>query len=112
MRMSDDNGNNSPSSWSLLVSVSIVIFSGEIGGNLEANAANWIKENGTKPVVGFIAGETAPAGRTMGHAGAIVGGEEDTAQAKKKIMRACGITVVDSPADIGAKMAEVLGVTA
>tara|TARA_B100000809_G_scaffold155166_1_gene152469 strand:- start:1165 stop:2043 length:879 start_codon:yes stop_codon:yes gene_type:complete len=89
-----------------------IVMIGEIGGNLEANAANWIKEHGTKPVVGFIAGETAPAGRTMGHAGAIVGGEEDTAQAKKKIMRACGITVVDSPADIGAAMAELMKVTA
>ncbi|PCI93991.1 MAG: succinate--CoA ligase subunit alpha [Flavobacteriales bacterium] len=89
-----------------------IVMIGEIGGNLEANAANWIKENGTKPVVGFIAGETAPAGRTMGHAGAIVGGEEDTAQAKKKIMRACGITVVDSPADIGEAMAELMKVTA
>lgn len=89
-----------------------IIMIGEIGGNLEAEAAVWIKENGTKPVVGFIAGETAPVGRTMGHAGAIVGGESDTAQAKKKIMRECGIHVVDSPADIGSKMAEVLGVTA
>jgi succinyl-CoA synthetase alpha subunit len=89
-----------------------IVMIGEIGGNLEANAANWIKENGTKPVVGFIAGETAPAGRTMGHAGAIVGGEEDTAQAKKKIMRSCGITVVDSPADIGEAMAELMKVTA
>ena len=89
-----------------------IVMIGEIGGNLEANAANWIKANGTKPVVGFIAGETAPAGRTMGHAGAIVGGEEDTAQAKKKIMRACGITVVDSPADIGEAMAELMKVTA
>jgi succinyl-CoA synthetase alpha subunit len=84
---------------------------GEIGGNLEANAARWIKENGSKPVVGFIAGETAPKGRTMGHAGAIVGGSEDTAEAKKKIMRECGIHVVDSPAQIGHKMAEVLGVS-
>lgn len=89
-----------------------IIMIGEIGGNLEAEAAAWVKENGTKPVVGFIAGETAPKGRTMGHAGAIVGGESDTAQAKKKIMRECGIHVVDSPADIGKKMAEVLGVTA
>jgi len=89
-----------------------IVMIGEIGGNLEANAANWIKANGTKPVVGFIAGETAPAGRTMGHAGAIVGGEEDTAQAKKKIMRACGITVVDSPADIGEAMAELMKVNA
>ena len=83
-----------------------------IGGNLEAIAAKWIKENGTKPVVGFIAGETAPKGRTMGHAGAIVGGEDDTAEAKKRIMRENGIHVVDSPAAIGKKMAEVLGVTA
>ncbi len=89
-----------------------IVMIGEIGGNLEANAARWIKENNKKPVVGFIAGETAPKGRTMGHAGAIVGGEEDTAQAKKKIMRECGIHVVDSPAHIGKKMAEVLGVTA
>lgn len=89
-----------------------IVLIGEIGGNLEAMAANWIKENGTKPVVGFIAGETAPKGRTMGHAGAIVGGADDTAQAKKKIMRECGIHVVDSPATIGSKMAEVLGVTA
>ena len=89
-----------------------IIMIGEIGGNLEAIAAQWVKENGTKPVVGFIAGETAPKGRTMGHAGAIVGGEDDTAEAKKRIMRACGIHVVDSPAHIGAKMAEVLGVMA
>lgn len=89
-----------------------IIMIGEIGGNLEAMAAEWIKENGTKPVVGFIAGETAPKGRTMGHAGAIVGGENDTAEAKKRIMRECGIHVVDSPAQIGAKMAEVLGVHA
>ncbi|TVQ76604.1 MAG: succinate--CoA ligase subunit alpha [Flavobacteriales bacterium] len=85
-----------------------IVMIGEIGGNLEALAAKWIKENGTKPVVGFIAGETAPAGRTMGHAGAIVGGAEDTAQAKKAIMRECGIHVVDSPAEIGPKMAELL----
>jgi len=89
-----------------------IIMIGEIGGNLEAIAAQWVKENGTKPVVGFIAGETAPKGRTMGHAGAIVGGEDDTAEAKKRIMRACGIHVVDSPAQIGAKMSEVLGVMA
>jgi succinyl-CoA synthetase alpha subunit len=89
-----------------------IVMIGEIGGNLEANAARWIKENGTKPVVGFIAGETAPAGRTMGHAGAIVGGADDTAEAKKRIMRECGIHVVDSPAQIGAKMAEVLSVNA
>jgi succinyl-CoA synthetase alpha subunit len=85
-----------------------IVMIGEIGGNLEANAARWIKEHGTKPVVGFIAGETAPKGRTMGHAGAIVGGDDDTAEAKKRIMRECGIHVVDSPAHIGTKMAEVL----
>jgi succinyl-CoA synthetase alpha subunit len=85
-----------------------IVMIGEIGGQMEANAALWIKEHGTKPVVGFIAGETAPVGRTMGHAGAIVGGAEDTAQAKKKIMRECGIHVVDSPADLGSKMKEVL----
>jgi succinyl-CoA synthetase alpha subunit len=89
-----------------------IVMIGEIGGNLEAIAARWIKENAKKPVVGFIAGETAPKGRTMGHAGAIVGGHEDTAEAKKAIMRECGIHVVDSPAHIGQKMAEVLGVTA
>ncbi len=89
-----------------------IVMIGEIGGNLEAIAARWIKENGTKPVVGFIAGETAPAGRTMGHAGAIVGGTDDTAEAKKRIMRECGIHVVDSPAQIGAKMAEVMSVNA
>jgi succinyl-CoA synthetase alpha subunit len=89
-----------------------IVMIGEIGGNLEAEAARWIKENGTKPVVGFIAGETAPKGRTMGHAGAIVGGKDDTAQAKKAILRECGVHVVDSPAEIGKKMAEVLGVTA
>ena len=81
-----------------------VVMIGEIGGQLEADAANWYKASGSKkPVVGFIAGETAPAGRTMGHAGAIVGGSDDTAQAKKKIMRACGIHVVESPAEIGKK---------
>ncbi|MBJ6368668.1 succinate--CoA ligase subunit alpha [Snuella sedimenti] len=86
-----------------------VVMIGEIGGQLEADAANWYKESGSnKPVIGFIAGETAPAGRTMGHAGAIVGGSDDTAQAKKKIMSACGIHVVDSPAEIGSKVAEVL----
>ena len=89
-----------------------IIMIGEIGGNLEAEAGKWIKENGTKPVVAFIAGETAPAGRTMGHAGAIVGGHDDTAAAKKAILRDCGIHVVDSPAEIGKKMAEALGVTA
>ena len=87
-----------------------VVMIGEIGGQLEADAANWYKASGSnKPVVGFIAGETAPAGRTMGHAGAIVGGSDDTAQAKKRIMRECGIHVVDSPAEIGKKVAEVLG---
>jgi succinyl-CoA synthetase alpha subunit len=85
-----------------------IVVIGEIGGNLEAQAAEWIKSNGTKPVVGFIAGVTAPKGRTMGHAGAIVGGEDDTAEAKKRIMRSCGITVVDSPAHIGSAMAELL----
>ena len=89
-----------------------IVMIGEIGGNLEADAARWIKDNAKKPVVGFIAGETAPKGRTMGHAGAIVGGDEDTAEAKKRIMRECGIHVVDSPAHIGSKMAEVLGVIA
>jgi len=87
-----------------------VVMIGEIGGQLEGDAAQWYKESGsTKPVVGFIAGETAPAGRTMGHAGAIVGGSDDTAQAKKRIMRECGIHVVDSPAEIGKKVAQVLG---
>ncbi|NEQ48723.1 MAG: succinate--CoA ligase subunit alpha [Leptolyngbya sp. SIO3F4] len=85
-----------------------IIMIGEIGGQLEAEAARWIQANGTKPVVGFIAGETAPKGRTMGHAGAIVSGEEESAQAKKKILRDCGVHVVDSPADIGATMASVL----
>lgn len=86
-----------------------IVMIGEIGGQLEADAANWYKASGSKkPIVGFIAGETAPAGRTMGHAGAIVGGSDDTAQAKKKIMSACGIHVVDSPAEIGKKVAEVL----
>jgi succinyl-CoA synthetase alpha subunit len=86
-----------------------IVMIGEIGGQLEADAAHWIKENGNKkPVVGFIAGETAPKGRTMGHAGAIVGGKDDTAVAKKEIMRSCGIHVVDSPADIGKKVLEVL----
>ena len=86
-----------------------IVMIGEIGGDLEVKAARWIKENGTKPVVGFIAGVTAPKGRTMGHAGAIVSGEEESAEAKKKIMRECGIHVVDSPAQIGAKMAELMG---
>ncbi|WP_396173638.1 succinate--CoA ligase subunit alpha [Flavobacterium sp.] len=87
-----------------------IVMIGEIGGQLEADAAQWIKANGNrKPVVGFIAGETAPKGRTMGHAGAIVGGADDTAEAKKRIMRECGIHVVDSPAEIGKKVKEVLG---
>ena len=87
-----------------------VVMIGEIGGQLEADAAKWYKESGSKkPIIGFIAGETAPAGRTMGHAGAIVGGSDDTAQAKKAIMRECGIHVVDSPAEIGKKVKEVLG---
>ncbi len=86
-----------------------VVMIGEIGGQLEAEAARWYKASGSsKPVVGFIAGETAPAGRTMGHAGAIVGGSDDTAQAKKEIMKECGIHVVDSPAQIGMKVKEVL----
>tara|TARA_A200000159_G_scaffold130947_1_gene127864 strand:+ start:525 stop:1397 length:873 start_codon:yes stop_codon:yes gene_type:complete len=86
-----------------------IVIIGEIGGQLESDAAHWIKENGNKkPVIGFIAGETAPKGRTMGHAGAIVGGKDDTAEAKKEIMRSCGIHVVDSPAKIGQKVAEVL----
>jgi len=85
-----------------------IVMIGEIGGGMEAEAARWVKENGTKPVVGFIAGQTAPPGRRMGHAGAIVGGADDTAAAKMKIMRECGITVVDSPADIGKTMAEVI----
>ncbi len=87
-----------------------IIMIGEIGGQLEADAAKWIKENGTKPVVGFIAGQTAPAGRTMGHAGAIVGGKDDTAAAKMAILRECGIKVADSPADIGILMAELMQV--
>jgi succinyl-CoA synthetase alpha subunit len=87
-----------------------IVMIGEIGGQLEADAARWIQADGNrKPVVGFIAGETAPKGRTMGHAGAIVGGADDTAEAKKRIMRECGIHVVDSPAEIGMKVKEVLG---
>ncbi len=85
-----------------------IIMIGEIGGGMEAEAALWIKENGTKPVVGFIAGQTAPPGRRMGHAGAIVGGADDTAAAKMKIMAECGITVVESPAEIGETMAALL----
>ncbi len=85
-----------------------IVMIGEIGGTMEAEAAYWIKDNGTKPVVSFIAGATAPKGRRMGHAGAIIGGKEDTAQAKKAILKECGVHVVDSPAEIGSKMAEVL----
>ena len=85
-----------------------IIMIGEIGGGMEAEAARWIKENGTKPVVGFIAGQTAPPGRRMGHAGAIVGGADDTAAAKMQIMRECGIRVVESPAEIGKAIAEEL----
>ena len=85
-----------------------IIMIGEIGGQLEADAAKWIKKNGTKPVVGFIAGKTAPAGRTMGHAGAIVGGKDDTADAKMQILRECGISVAESPANIGSLMAQLI----
>ncbi|MEO1434834.1 MAG: succinate--CoA ligase subunit alpha [Bacteroidota bacterium] len=85
-----------------------IIMIGEIGGSMEADAAYWIKENATKPVVGFIAGQTAPKGRTMGHAGAIIGGAEDTAEAKMRIMRECGIHVVESPAQIGITMLNAL----
>ena len=85
-----------------------IVLIGEIGGQMENDAANWIKKNGTKPVVGFIAGQTAPKGRKMGHAGAIVGGESDTASAKMKVMKDCGINVVDSPADIGWTMQKIL----
>ncbi len=86
-----------------------IVMIGEIGGTMEADAAYYIKEHGTKPVVGFIAGQTAPEGRTMGHAGAIVGGHEDTAEAKMKIMAECGIHVVNSPADIGIMMKKAMG---
>jgi succinyl-CoA synthetase alpha subunit len=90
-----------------------IVMIGEIGGQLEAEAARWIKTQGNKkPVVGFIAGQTAPKGKRMGHAGAIIGGDDDTAAAKMRIMRECGINVVDSPADIGKTIAEVMGVTA
>jgi len=85
-----------------------VVMIGEIGGTMETDAAQWIRENGTKPVVGFIAGQTAPKGRRMGHAGAIIGGAEDTAAAKMKVMNECGIHVVESPADIGTTMKEAL----
>ncbi len=86
-----------------------IVMIGEIGGNMEADAAYWIKEHATKPVVGFIAGQTAPKGRTMGHAGAIIGGADDTAEAKMKIMEECGIHVVKSPAHIGVTMQKALG---
>jgi succinyl-CoA synthetase alpha subunit len=86
-----------------------VVVIGEIGGGMEAEAARWYKDNGKKPVVGFIAGQTAPPGRRMGHAGAIIGGADDTAAAKMKIMKECGIAVVSSPADIGKSIAEVIG---
>jgi succinyl-CoA synthetase alpha subunit len=85
-----------------------IIMIGEIGGTMETEAAYWIRDHGTKPVVGFIAGQTAPKGRRMGHAGAIIGGKDDTAEAKMKIMEMCGIHVVVSPADIGRKMSELL----
>jgi len=85
-----------------------IVMIGEIGGSMEAEAARWIKDNNRKPVVGFIAGQTAPPGRRMGHAGAIIGGADDTAEAKMKIMAECGITVVKTPAEIGATMAQVL----
>lgn len=85
-----------------------IVIIGEIGGNMETEAAEWIKENGTKPVIGFIAGQTAPKGRRMGHAGAIIGGKADTAAAKMAIMKECGIHVVESPADIGATILKVL----
>lgn len=85
-----------------------IVMIGEIGGQMETDAAYWIKDNGTKPVVSFIAGATAPKGRTMGHAGAVIGGKDDTAEAKKKILRECGVYVADSPADIGKMMTEAL----
>ena len=86
-----------------------IVMIGEIGGSMEADAAEYIKAHGTKPVVSFIAGATAPKGRTMGHAGAIIGGKADTAEAKKEILRACGVHVVDSPAEIGEAMAKIIG---
>ncbi len=85
-----------------------IVMIGEIGGTMEPDAARWIKDHGTKPVIGFIAGQTAPKGRRMGHAGAIIGGAEDTAAAKMKILRECGVHVVESPADIGATVKRVL----
>ena len=84
-----------------------IVMIGEIGGSMEAEAARWIKDNNRKPVVGFIAGQTAPAGRRMGHAGAIIGGADDTAAAKMKIMAECGITVIQTPAEIGSTMAKI-----
>ena len=90
-------------------STDLIVLIGEIGGQLEIDAAKWVEENGNKkPVVGFIAGETAPKGRKMGHAGAIIGGKDDTATAKKRIMRESGISVVDSPADIGKTVKQIL----
>jgi succinyl-CoA synthetase alpha subunit len=86
-----------------------IIMIGEIGGSMESDTAYWVKENGTKPVIGFIAGQTAPPGRRMGHAGAIIGGAEDTAAAKMKVMKECGIHVVESPAEIGTTLLKVLG---
>jgi succinyl-CoA synthetase alpha subunit len=85
-----------------------IVIIGEIGGNMESEAAAWIKKNGSKPVIGFIAGQTAPKGRRMGHAGAIIGGKNDTAAAKMTIMNECGIHVVESPADIGATVVKTL----
>jgi len=85
-----------------------IVMIGEIGGSMEADAARWIKAHGTKPVVGFIAGKTAPKGRKMGHAGAIIGGADDTAEAKMRIMTECGITVVESPAVIGEAMRKLI----
>jgi len=85
-----------------------IVIIGEIGGNMETEAAEWIKEHGTKPVIGFIAGQTAPKGRRMGHAGAIIGGKSDTAAAKMAVMKECGIHVVESPADIGVTVLKVL----
>ena len=89
-----------------------IVIIGEIGGNMENEAAEWIKVNGTKPVIGFIAGQTAPKGRRMGHAGAIIGGKNDTAAAKMEIMKKCGIHIVQSPADIGLTVAKALKSTA
>ncbi len=85
-----------------------IVVIGEIGGSMETDAAEWIKSNGSKPVIGFIAGQTAPKGRRMGHAGAIIGGKADTASAKVQIMKECGIHVVQSPADIGTTVLNVV----